>query len=250
MEIMPTAKSTCANKFIWSSPRAPYLMDLRKKYELDKVCGAKNDYEAAVALCEWVCSRLDHSAVGVPKKGDPISILEEAEKGKTFKCTEYAIVLHGCLAAVGIKARIVGLMAEDVETRKDAAGHVVVEAYTQKFNKWMMLDATANTVPTKSGRPLNLIETRTALSIRDPRLKFINIPKKSLEVKYGKWLLQYLFYLRMWYDNRVYAENKDTKSIILGPLGYKKPVIFERKWPIDNALYTTSITTFYRAPTN
>ncbi len=39
-------------------------------------------------------------------------------------------------------------------------------------------------------------------------------------------------------------------SIILGRIGYKKPRVFERKLPIDNTIYTTSVTDFYKAPKN
>ena len=72
----------------------PYLNKLRTTYKLDELVAGKNgDYEKVQAVCHWVRSRWEHNGNNEPKKNDAISILQEAEQGKRFRCVEYSVVL-------------------------------------------------------------------------------------------------------------------------------------------------------------
>ena len=96
--------------FKWSDADEAYLVKFRDMYGLEKLAlGCKDQYEILQKCVKWPRSRFDHSGANSAKKSDSISILNEAALGRKFRCVEYSIVLKGCLTALGIKSRVLGL---------------------------------------------------------------------------------------------------------------------------------------------
>ena len=88
--------------FAWEDPTDLYLMELRTRYNLEEiVSNSKSDLERVEKLCHWVHGLWKHNGRNMPKKSDPISIIEEAKTGKRFRCVEYSIVLSACLNSIG-----------------------------------------------------------------------------------------------------------------------------------------------------
>ena len=81
----------------------------------------------------YVHSLFNHSGDNVPSLMDPITIINEARKGKSFRCVEYSYLTQALLLSNGIVARIIGLKTKDVETRLSGAGHVVLEFWSKDF---------------------------------------------------------------------------------------------------------------------
>src|SRR5208283_3522196 len=195
----------------WSKPGIPYLIKLRKRYKLEKLVSASGDqYETLKNCTKWVHSRWEHSGVNVPKKSDAISILDEARKGKRFRCVEYSIVLNACLTALGIKSRTINIMKKSIEMKKPCPGHVIVEAYLNDYGKWVMADGQSGSIPMLKGIPLNAVEYQTAIVNKEP-LKIWGHENKAGKA-YTKWIFPYLFYFRTWLDPKV---------LTLVPLGAK-----------------------------
>lgn len=97
----------------------PYLVQLRTKYQLNQlVSKSQSDYERVLLISKWVRTQWEHNGSNEPQRAEPIAIQEETATGKQFRCVEYSIVLSGAFNAVGIPARVVGLMMADVETRQ------------------------------------------------------------------------------------------------------------------------------------
>jgi transglutaminase-like putative cysteine protease len=127
--------------FRWSEPGDAYLERLRVVHDLDGLVeGAGGDYEKIRRVARWVRGRWEHDGDNVPERSDPASILEAASRGARFRCVEYSIVASGCLNALGIRARVLGLKTADVETRVSGAGHMAVEAYLRDRSKWILVD--------------------------------------------------------------------------------------------------------------
>lgn len=234
--------------FTWGDLNDPYLIDLRTRYDLEGIIsGSKNDLERVEKLCHWVHGLWKHNGRNEPIKKGPISIIEEAKRGKRFRCVEYSVVLSGCLNAVGIPARIVSLMTKDVETRKSGAGHVVVEAYLRDMEKWIFVDPQWDVIPCLDGVPLNAVEFQRMLAKRKKELGILSLSRKNAH-KYFRWISPYLYYFAVKFDNRVWKTDVSSKRVMLVPIGAREPKVFQRRFPMYNVIYTHSINSFYPEP--
>ncbi|HEX8853671.1 MAG TPA: transglutaminase-like domain-containing protein [Pyrinomonadaceae bacterium] len=224
-----------------------YMTRLRQLYALDGVvAGKKSDYEKVRALSMWVRKRWEHNGSNEPQKPDPISILQEAAAGKSFRCVEYSVVLSAALNAVGIPARVLGLKTEDVETRESGAGHVVTEAYLADKKKWIMVDGQWDVIPTLKGRPLHAVELQEALATRASGLGVESLSGAKAD-KYFQWVAPYLFYFDTRFDSRIEGA-AHTRSLMLVPVGAKEPSVFQKKHSLKSMVYTNSTRVFYAPP--
>jgi hypothetical protein len=230
-----------------------YLQTLREKYELDKVvAGAANDTEKALRIVNWVHQQWQHNGSNEPSKSDALTILEEAEQGKSFRCVEYGIVTTAALNAIGLPARTMGLKMKDVETIEYGAGHVVLEVYLKDINKWVMLDGQFDAMPVLNNVPLNAVEFQQAIANNYDALEIRSLSGTS-KSHYVTWVYPYLYYFDVRFDNReglaLKHETIDSKShLMLVPIGSKLPRVFQVKYPMDMYKYTNSLTDFYESP--
>ncbi|WP_066512248.1 transglutaminase-like domain-containing protein [Rufibacter sp. DG15C] len=226
-----------------STPDNAYLSRLRTTYQLEKVvAGKKTNFEKVKAVCGWVRQRWEHNGDNTPLKNDPISILEEAATGKSFRCVEYGIVVSGALNALGIPARTLALKMEHADTISYGAGHVVAEAYLKDLKKWVMVDGQFDVIPMLKNTPLNAVELQQALSAGAPDLKVVSF-SGTKAADYFPWVAPYLFYFNTVLDNR-YGVDRVLGSIMLVPKGYKNLPAFQKN-PIQNMVYTHSLADFY-----
>lgn len=226
-----------------SVPDDPYLKRLREEYSLGElVKGKSSDYEKVRAVSRWVRTRWEHNGSNMPEKPDPISILEEAKQGKSFRCVEYSAVLAAALNAVGVRARVLSLLTEDVETRESGAAHVVAEAYLSDKRKWVMVDGQWDVIPTLKGKPLGAVEFQRALAKREKGLGVDTFSGVKAD-GYFEWVAPYLFYFITKFDGR-YGVAASRKELMLVPVGAKEPKVVQRKWPIGDVVYTNSLRAF------
>ncbi|MDQ0178401.1 transglutaminase-like domain-containing protein [Bacillus chungangensis] len=234
------------DKFLWLDYNHQYLEELRDRYNLrNLVSDEMNDLTKVEVVMNWINSLWEHNGENEPNRFDPLHILEQVSKGEQFRCVEYAVVLNGCLNALGLRSRILSLKTQDCETREYGAGHVVVEIYIPVLNKWIMADPQFNVVPFKNNEPLNAVEL--ALS-----------NKSSVDIKqlfhdgfsYYDWISPYLFYFTINFDNRVNDERsyKEKEQLMLVPLSANFPRVFQRVHPIGEIEYTHSLNRFYPIP--
>lgn len=223
----------------WVRYGREYLAELREESGLDAAAaGAETDLERLAAVTSWVNGLWRHSGSNQPSANDPLTILREAAAGARFRCVEYSIVIAGCLEALGMDARVVGLKTADVETRSSGAGHVVVEAYLRDLGKWVMADGQWNVIPVLAGRPLNAVELQQALAAGDGPLELVGITGLRA-LLYRRWIVPYLHY----FDTGV-----DGEYLMLGPVGAPQPRTFQGRMPLNVTIYTHSVREFYPAP--
>jgi hypothetical protein len=226
-----------------------YALQMRQQFKLDSIIQhAYTDTDRALALLNWVHRQWKHNGSNSPSKNDPISILEEAAKGKSFRCVEYGIVLAGCLNAVGLNARVLGLKTRDVETTKSGAGHVVTEVYLADIGKWAYLDGQWDVMPILEGIPLNVVEFQKAITHNYEKLEIAS-GSNVAKLAYVNWIYPYLYYFDAPFDSRLNTDDKQKidgkSSLMLVPIGAKEPKVFQKLFPIINCLYTNSVTDFY-----
>lgn len=230
-----------------------YFKDLRLKYPIDSIVSlGKTDQDKVMHLLHWVHTRWTHNGSKVPAKNDAIYILDEAAKGKNYRCVEYGIVLTACLNSVGLKARTLGLMTKDVETRKTGAGHVLTEVYLDDIKKWVVVDGQWDAMPILNGIPLNAVEFQKALSVEPQKVQIESLSKLEART-YINWIHPYLYYFNVKFDNRI-AESgdklrfNDKSKLMLVPVGAKNPEKFQRLFNINYCYYTNAYNNFYREP--
>ncbi|RTQ48934.1 transglutaminase domain-containing protein [Hymenobacter gummosus] len=264
-ELRATAFSTAPLRFDGPRPVAPYtfryetgpgnayLAQLRRQYHLDAVVqGAANDTERAQRLLHWVHQQWRHDGSNEPTRKDAISILEEAQQGKQFRCVEYGIVATACLNAYGLPARVLGLKTKDVETTESGAGHVLLETWLPDRQKWVLLDGQWDVMPVLRGQPLNAVELQRAIATDYQALEIRSLSGASKR-GYVDWIYPYLYYLDVKFDNREglgleRARVSGKSSLMLVPAGAKEPRVFQIKNPIEYCLYTRSVEAFYAKP--
>lgn len=223
----------------WVNYSEDYLATLRSEYALDElVAHAVSDIERVAIVTNWVHNLWQHHGSNAPEESHPLFILREVAKGERFRCVEYSVVITGCLQALGIDARTLGLKMKDVETRSYAAGHVVAEAYLKDMDKWVVVDGQWNAIPFIDSTPLNAVELQTAIALKSKDLTF-PLLSKTQNLMYKKWISPYLYYFDV---------TLNETNIMLAPEGAKEPTVFQRKWPLTVDVFTHSVRGFYPSP--
>jgi hypothetical protein len=225
-----------------------YLRRLRAEQQLDlEIEGATTDLARVRALTRWAHGRFAHDGSHMPARPDPSSILAEARGGARFRCVEYADVLAGALSAVGIPARVVGLMTRDVETRTSGAGHVVVEAFLRDDEQWVMADAQWDVVPMRGDEPLDVIELARAIAT-GARDVTVASDAGTTTRTYVEWVTPYLFYAltRPSYWTTGIAPGDGATLYV--PAGAPVPTTFQGRTPLPRAVVTRDLAAFYAPP--
>jgi hypothetical protein len=174
-------------------------------------------------LCSWVNAQWQY---GAPKRVsynfNAIEILDRAKNNERFFCSEYATVFTQCALSIGYQARYVGLR-----------NHVVSEAWSDEYQKWIMLDPTFCIYFAKDGIPLNCLQIHNAslggggidMIVFSDAIDAKNFNQKQILKNYEN------FYIRMrndwltnrfphWYPlsnsimNGVQWRDKDTKPLV------------------------------------
>lgn len=159
---------------VFPSVANPYFERLTTWFELDsRIPKARTELERVRSICASVHGRWTHSHDDETSRNDPFTILEEASKGKRFRCVQFGITLAGALTAFGLPARAVSMMSRDVGTRESGARHVVAEAWLSSLGKWAMLDAQEDALVFQGDQPLSCAEAASCLN--DPNLR-VQIP--------------------------------------------------------------------------
>jgi transglutaminase-like putative cysteine protease len=229
----------------FDNPQAEEFLELRREFSIDDVAaGAKDDYDRLRRLTHWVSTRWQHSPNQMASKGDPLTILREAQKGGRFICREYAIVLAGVASAYGMPARVVNLLPRDVETRSEA--HSVAEVWLEQFRKWVLADGQYGTIGELNGVPLNGIELQAALAQGQPVRCSVG---EAACAEWKPFILRNAYYFKIGDDQRSFHRNIQ-KQLVLVPKGAPNP----RKFAGGNedvfagAVYTSNPETFYAPP--
>jgi len=241
---------------IFPTAADPYLARLRRWFELDRrILGADTDLERVRAVCASVHGRWTHSNDDEPTHEDAITILEEAARGKRFRCVQFGIVLAGALAAFGIPARVVAMMSRDVETRERGASHVVAEAWLGSFGKWALFDAQENASVLREGIPLSAAEVAQHIGAPDLEVRLPGLPPGVDPRAYlgPHGFGDNFYYLQTRVDQRrdtpeQSSNERDFPSIMLVPMGALEPQVFQRLTPFQNVTYTRSRRAFYSPP--
>ena len=229
--------------FVFATPDDLELCTLREQYGLESlVAGSSSDLEKLGRICSWAHSRWQHDGLNEPSKPDALTILKEANQGKSFRCVEYGIVISACAAALGLPSRVLWLKTEDSETREFGASHVVSEVFLPDLNHWVLADGQFNVVPLQNGQPLTGLKLRQAID-SGASITSVNVSEEAVD-EYLAWLDEYLFCFVTALDTHSFGLFAGDKLALL-PIGAPEPTVFQRRFPVTATAYTHSVRAFY-----
>lgn len=143
--------------FIYESPDAEYLQELKRQHGLDALVGAAPDeYGAMARLARWVGTRWDHGTDAVPGGNqvcNPSAVVRAGERGAKFWCEIAARTMVHAATAVGWQARLI-TASRDGYTWE----HAVAELWSNQYRKWFVVDTDFNVILERDGVPLSAHE--------------------------------------------------------------------------------------------
>lgn len=144
----------------------PEYVELKEKYELEKISGKGSDFSRAKRLLHFLSPRLSHASWydnHVPCNALDLMDYSFDDPQHGINCLNKSKILAECCLALGIYARRVIIMPY---SPYDFDNHVVTEVYDRRLEKWIMLD------PTTDGYFID--ENKMPLSVLEIRHRFAN----------------------------------------------------------------------------
>lgn len=159
LEYQQTIKSPFFDTFLWESE--PVLWrELRDAAKLhDEILSLDSEWQQILKLMDWVHHLSKHQGWDEAPEVTGIRLLEGANSGMiTFRCVEFAHMLQQICTVYGIPARVIGLRRPGSDNGL-GKGHVVIDAWSNDFQKWVVLDPQMNSFYTnREGQPLSAFE--------------------------------------------------------------------------------------------
>jgi hypothetical protein len=150
--------------FIQQDPNNPSLLQFRRLIE-NVVPLKAGCLDRAVALRQWVrAQQPDHERCWYPHRSeteDPERLLAEQRRGVPGACRRFSYILTGALLSAGLNARI-AVFGKSFDQRTELS-HSVVEVWCEELGKWVLLDATYDTLIMLDGLPASAFELYQAL---------------------------------------------------------------------------------------
>lgn len=138
----------------------PLLIELRNRYKLaEVVVSGRDEWEKQLLLKEWVSEQITNGNPTV-EAHNALEILQHAAEGKKFYCSYFAITYLQCAQALGWQARKIGVDRLHGPDSLTSTHHGVAEIWSNRFAKWVVMDAQSNLHYELSGVPLSSWEIR------------------------------------------------------------------------------------------
>ncbi len=155
--------------FIYEHWKEEKLNVLRENEDFVKIKEA-NQFTYFLKLCDWVHQQWERSIPDPYPLSNAIAVLADIRSGKTGGfCGQYAYVLGDVLKSLGFfNVRYVELWS----SRGKDTTHFVVEVWSDRFEKWIILDPDYNIYYEieNSGIPANAYDIRQSL-FKGPKVK-------------------------------------------------------------------------------
>ena len=209
--------------FSYADLSHPYFDEIRNdKRVAHFYSGEKGnvDFYHAISMREYLRDLFPHGAASRNYLHENVlEMIDAAEHGERYLCGNISKMLVQMIQAGGAQARTVGLQASD-------SGHVVVEMWSEKFGKWVVLDPDYNVHYTNTtGTPLSAIELYQMSQDNNKIKEIQRVPGKSMNTLYSnnsKLLEQYykngvtINYYNRWIDKDLPRRNPARSPAIMG----------------------------------
>lgn len=142
--------------FVYADLSHPYFNKIRNDKRVSHFYSNREspvDFEDALQMREYL---RDMSPYGEQSSEylntNVLEMIDAAENGERFMCGKTSKMLAQLIQAGGTQARTIGM-------KSSKSGHVVIELWSRKFNKWVVMDPAYNVHYTNAaGIPLSALE--------------------------------------------------------------------------------------------
>lgn len=221
-------------QFYYSDGKSPSSQQLKSKYSIDKlVSKEKDEISKSIKISNWLNERLKFSKNSIKSEEDVLTILEQYKKGETLSDKEFSEIFTESASSVGIYSRMGELRVKNAQHGKKDVSFMVSEIWSNKYNKWIMIDPVNSCYMTKGGVPLSAVE------LLKNGINSVEINGVKDRKKYVKNMERYMYSYTIAIDNNIHDTVKSNSYITYIPnnelpelktiKGYIKPTIFVNK---------------------
>lgn len=128
----------------------PVLVELRRRFELERIAGEGTALERIRRIRDWLKSVFPHGIPLSMPAWNALFILDRATRGvEDYICVHYSVSLVQCCIALGIPARMINLhrgisdsyrIGDEALADPPVDEHVVAEAWCEELGRWVMFD--------------------------------------------------------------------------------------------------------------
>lgn len=190
------------------------IEELNKLYQLNGTIGSQGDeLERAVQIAEWIHTKMKYDQGSISAKETAIDILKEKETAPKASDREFSIVFNQACASLGIYARRGEFRVKNAEISKGRDYYKVNEIWSDKYNKWIMVDPSAKVYFTKDNIPLS------AMEVIESKLDNVEVKGKEVSKEYINKLKELIYSYTIFIDNSIYGKKKSNSYITYIPKG-------------------------------
>ncbi|MBU3190659.1 hypothetical protein K9O30_02125 [Clostridium bowmanii] len=227
--------------FYYLSPQNENLLKIKATYKLQKVIEPKADeLDNSIRIMKYLNGKVKAGSTSMTSDKNALEIMEVAFGGTKISDSDYAIMYEECLAAIGINVRRGVLRSNDKKTSGKSYFNVC-EIWSDKYNKWVMIDGVNGCYMTDSGIPLGTVE------IVDKGIEAVKIIDVKSSSKYIKNMSSYYESYSISVDNNKYGELKSNSKLTF--LKNKKlPIIETKEGFIQPTIFVNNPQVFKESP--
>lgn len=183
------------------------LTKLKTKYGLNKIIDSKDDQlNNSIKIMEFINANVKAQSTTMNSNKNAFEIMEVAFGGNNISYSDYTTIYEECLASIGIKARR-GVLRSSNKEVKGKSYYNVCEIWSDKYNKWIMIDGVNGCYMTEKKIPLGAVE------IVNSGIEKVQIALLKDASKYIKNMSTYYESYSISVDNNKYGELKSNSKI-------------------------------------
>jgi len=215
------------------------IEELNRLYQLNGTIGSQGDeLERAIQITKWIHTKMQYSQGSVSTKEDVIEILKEKETSPKASDREFSIVFNQVCTALGIYARRGEFRVKNAEIAKGRDYYKVNEIWSDKYNKWIMVDPSEGVYITKENIPLS------AMEVIESKLENIEVKGIENSKDYISKLRNFIYSYTINIDNKIYGSKKSNSYITYLPNGELPELKFKQGYaPPSIYVYNSSLFT-------
>jgi len=193
--------------FYYLNPQNENLLKIKANYGLQKLVDQKGDeLDNSIKIMKFINEKVKAQSTSMTSDKTALEIMEVAFGGSKISDSDYVIMYEDCLAAVGINVRR-GVLRSTYKKAKGKSYFNVCEIWSDKYNKWVMIDGVNGCYMTKEDIPLGAVE------ILDKGIGKVKIVLLKDTSKYIKNMSSYYESYSISVDNNKYGELKSNSKI-------------------------------------
>ncbi|WP_392486219.1 transglutaminase-like domain-containing protein [Haloimpatiens sp. FM7315] len=230
-------------RFYYQDLKDINIQQLNSNYKINElVKNKKSDFDKAVMLMEWLQNKLKYSKGSMKSEGYAMDIINEAkESGKTINDDDFCSVYAELAASAGLNVRKGEFRVKNSYKEKKGFNHFVCEIWSDKYNKWIIMDPSYNHYIIYNNIPLSSVEIIQKGSDEVKIIGGKNAKKYIDEVK------KYFYSYSIAIDNSIYGV-KHSNSYVTYLKSGEIPEIYINKSLVSPTIFTNNDKLFGISP--